>query len=371
MTANRPAHTSAIGPYCSPLALAKLDGRTREAALMRRVRAELTAHVGGHPTFPQKCLIERAAVLALRIAQIDLKMLAGEPLKHRCLARRDGEVVVRSAGGVGMIRLTQPIRASISPATAINDPDLLGPAFAGDSWATWRAVLKAAYGEPLSPSERLLFHTVAGDRDPPRDRVRELWVIAGRRSGKDSIASAVATTTALTDYRRFLRPGERASVLCLAVDRAQAKIVNRYVRGYFQTIPLLQRLALRESDDGLELNNACEVVVATNSFRAVRGRTIAAVILDEVAFWRDEDSANPDVETYNALVPGLVTLPGAMLIGIANSACGACVLAAAAKSRPLILSPGALKKFAAVPQRDRFAGMSATLVTRNRFARVG
>jgi hypothetical protein len=46
--------TPAIGPYCRPLALAKLDGRTKEAALMRRVRAELTAHVGGTPSFPQR-----------------------------------------------------------------------------------------------------------------------------------------------------------------------------------------------------------------------------------------------------------------------------------------------------------------------------
>jgi hypothetical protein len=80
MAANHPAHTSAIGPYCSPLALAKLDGRTREAALMRRVRTELTAHVGGNPTFPQRMLIDRAAVLALRIAQIERQMVTGETL---------------------------------------------------------------------------------------------------------------------------------------------------------------------------------------------------------------------------------------------------------------------------------------------------
>ena len=156
-------------------------------------------------------------------------------------------------------------------------------------------------------------------REPPRHRVRELWAIVGRRGGKDSVASAVATTAALTDYREFLRPGERASVVCLAVDRTQAAIVHRYISGYFHDVPLLQQLAVRESADGLELNNQCEIVIATNSFRSVRGRTIAAVIFDEVAFWRDETTANPDVETYNAVVPGLVTLPGALLIGITTA----------------------------------------------------
>ena len=209
--------------------------------------------------------------------------------------------------------------ASISPAIAIEDAALLGSSFAGDSWATWRAILKAAYADPMTERERALFRSVAGDRDPPSRRVRELWVIAGRRAGKDSIASAIATTAALTDYRPFLRPGERASILCLAVDRAQAKIVNRYCRGYFSSVPLLRTLAVRETDDGLELGNGCEIVVATNSFRSIRGRTIAAVVFDEVAFWRDETCANPDAETYNAVMPGLVTLPGAMLIGITTA----------------------------------------------------
>ncbi len=77
-TAAKTAHE--IGPYSRPLALAKLDGRTREAALMRRVRAELTAHVGGSPTFPQRLLIERCAVLSLRLAKIDEAILAGDQL---------------------------------------------------------------------------------------------------------------------------------------------------------------------------------------------------------------------------------------------------------------------------------------------------
>lgn len=74
------AITRAISPYSRPLALAKLDGRTKEAALMRRVRAELIEHVGGEPSVTQRLLIERCAVLALRIAQIDAKIIAGEAL---------------------------------------------------------------------------------------------------------------------------------------------------------------------------------------------------------------------------------------------------------------------------------------------------
>jgi hypothetical protein len=39
---------------------------------------------------------------------------------------------------------------------------------------------------------------------------------------------------------------------------------------------------------------------------------------DECAFWRDENSATPDVETYRAIMPSLATLPGSMLVGISS-----------------------------------------------------
>ena len=80
MAENQQKTTRPIGPYCRPVTLAQLDGRTREAALMRRVRTELVAHVGGNPTFPQRLLIERAVILSLRCAQIDAKILEGQPL---------------------------------------------------------------------------------------------------------------------------------------------------------------------------------------------------------------------------------------------------------------------------------------------------
>lgn len=44
------------------------------------VRADLTAHVGGNPTAVQRALIERAAILTLRVKQLDAKIIAGEAL---------------------------------------------------------------------------------------------------------------------------------------------------------------------------------------------------------------------------------------------------------------------------------------------------
>ena len=48
------------------------------------------------------------------------------------------------------------------------------------------------------------------------------------------------------------------------------------------------------------------------------GSPVACAIFDECAYWRDELSANPDVEVLAALTPSMITLhdAGAMLIGM-------------------------------------------------------
>jgi hypothetical protein len=46
----------------------------------------------------------------------------------------------------------------------------------------------------------------------------------------------------------------------------------------------------------------------------VRGYTIVAALLDELAYWPVEDAAEPDTEIVNAIKPGMATIPGAMLL---------------------------------------------------------
>ena len=203
-------------------------------------------------------------------------------------------------------------------ATTMSDEQFFAPWFRGDSWNPWRAVLKAAFALPMTTEEVAFFRTVA-DREPPIEPVKELWCAVGRRAGKDSIGSAVAAHVAafFGDQER-LRPGEKALLACLAVDRDQARIVLRYVKAFFHKIPALGAMVTRETAAGFELDNGVDIAIATNSFRQVRGRPILAAILDECAFYRDENSATPDRELYQALKPGLATLPGAMIIGISS-----------------------------------------------------
>jgi hypothetical protein len=193
---------------------------------------------------------------------------------------------------------------------------VLGQWFRGPTWHTWKSVLKAAYALPMTVEEIALFRRVA-DRDPPSAPVRELVAVAGRRAGKDSIASAIAVHAALGDYSALLRPGEMATVLCLACDRDQAAIVLRYIKAYFTRIPSLAALVTRDTLEGFELANNVEIVVGTNDYRSVRGRAIVCAILSEAAFY-PRDAASSDKEVIAALTPSLATLPGSLLVIIST-----------------------------------------------------
>ena len=130
----------------------------------------------------------------------------------------------------------------------------------------------------------------------------------------------VATFAAAIEQAHLgrLRPGELAVVQCLAVDRDQARIVLGYIKAFFDAIPDLAAMIVRETRFGLELNNGFSIEVTTNNFRQARGRTVLLAVLDEVSFYSSDDSATPDFEVYRAVTPGLATLPDSMLVGISS-----------------------------------------------------
>ena len=166
-----------------------------------------------------------------------------------------------------------PAEPSLNIIAALDDERLFKPWFRGESWNGWRVVLKAAYGLPLTDDEIIFFKSIAGGREPPDRQVRELWLICGRRAGKDSIASVIAAhTAALFNQRDRLRRGERALIACLAVDRNQSRIILDYIKSYFVDIPMLASLVTRSTAIGFQLRNSVDIEVSTNSFRSIRGR---------------------------------------------------------------------------------------------------
>lgn len=200
---------------------------------------------------------------------------------------------------------------------ALTDARLLGSAL-GDvaPWRTWITVLRAAFGLPLTEEERATFHSIAGDRGPPSKRVRELWCVCGRRSGKSRMAAALAVFIA-TFIPHKLDAGEAGHVTVLAASRDQAQTVFAYIRAFLEESDLLRQEIANVTANEIRLRNNIVIGTHANSFRSIRGRTIVAAILDEVSVWRDETSATPDIEVYRAILPSLLAAKG-MLVGIST-----------------------------------------------------
>ena len=65
---------SKLGPYSKEIALARCDGRSKEGRLLNQMRRELAKQLGGNPTAAQRAMIERCAMLQLRVAMLDRKV---------------------------------------------------------------------------------------------------------------------------------------------------------------------------------------------------------------------------------------------------------------------------------------------------------
>ena len=197
---------------------------------------------------------------------------------------------------------------------AMTDSALFGAQFAGDSWLGWRALLAGFYGLPLDDAEAERFTALTGREGVPESAHDELWLVVGRRGGKSQCAALLAVyEAAFKSHADKLAPGEVATVAVLAADRKQARAVFRYVAGLLRSNPMTERMIAREDREAIELTNRAVIEITTASYRSARGYTFAAVIADEIAFWRSEDSANPDAEVIAAVRPGLATLGGPLV----------------------------------------------------------
>jgi hypothetical protein len=188
------------------------------------------------------------------------------------------------------------------------------------SWRLWAAILAAAFGLGLTAEERELFDSVAGGRQTPAHRVRQLWAVVGRGGGKSRMAALMACyLAACVDYSRQLAPGERGTVLCVAPTKAQADIVAGYCRGFLEASPLLRDHVASITADEIVLTSGVTIAIVASSFRSIRGRTMLAVVCDELSFMRDSESGslNPDIELIRAVTPSLIRAHG-MLIAISS-----------------------------------------------------
>lgn len=200
---------------------------------------------------------------------------------------------------------------------AMLDPDLFGGSFSGETFRAWRTVAKILDGLPLDERELALYRQITGRQEPPTSAFSEAYLVKPRRAGGTLFAAALGLHAALTDYRARLGRGEYATVALIASDRRQARQLTHYIKGLIDDSPIIKAEVANETLETITFAHRVNLEVHTTSFRSTRGYSYACVICDELAFYRDDLSANPDVELIRAVRPGLANL-GGRLIGLSS-----------------------------------------------------
>lgn len=203
---------------------------------------------------------------------------------------------------------------------ALHDEKLFRPCFRDlSTWRSWETLLKALFGLEMDDQDLALYRDATGREKPPEKPMRELWAVVGRRGGKSFMSAIVAVYLALFhDYRQYMAPGERATILIVAADRSQAQTILNYIKGILHTHDVFSQYIDGELRESVSLTNGVDITVMSCSFRSVRGRTVPVAIFDETAFWRTVDSALPDHEILAATRPALATIPNSMLLVISS-----------------------------------------------------
>lgn len=216
----------------------------------------------------------------------------------------------------GLKKALEATKPDISIIDACLDANLFADWFEQiDDWQAWFAFLRALFALPMRQKHLEIFKQCTKRAKPPTKQFRESWLVVGRRGGKSRILALIAVYLAcFVDWRPFLTPGEHGTIILVAVDRKQARVIFRYIEAFLDGVPMLAKLVKRRTMSEFNLEGNINIEIHTASFRTVRGYTIVAALLDEIAFFRSDESTNPDFEIIDALRPAMITIPGSMLL---------------------------------------------------------
>ena len=137
-------------------------------------------------------------------------------------------------------------------------------------------------------------------------KTHAVWAL-GRRSGKTLMAAIACLYICFVleeKYRRKVRKAEKWYVCTVANGIDQARIALNTIRGLIMDSPFAQEV-VRETSDTLEISNNCVFRAISSSARASRGRAVAAIVMDELAFSQEGDANSGAKAIYDALSPSI------------------------------------------------------------------
>lgn len=187
-------------------------------------------------------------------------------------------------------------------------------------WTAWRTFLGATFGLELPAEVQEIFAKCTGLKELPKTQAREMWMICGRRARKSAIAATLGVfVAAYRDHSSYLAPGERATIPIIAATKKDAQQIRQYVVAILKSSPELEHLLEGEpTAEEVRLKTRCDFMIRAATITAVHARTIPLFIGDEVAFWRTDDSANPDREIFARVRPAQLLVPNPLIVGLSS-----------------------------------------------------
>ncbi len=183
------------------------------------------------------------------------------------------------------------------------------------TWSNWLTYLRVLYGLKISSKRAALIKDCTGRNmnQLPENGFNTSLALVGRRSGKSKVAAIIgAFEAALSGKEKLLSKGEIGMVPIISPTKLQSQIVKSYIRAIFESTPMLQNEIVEEQKEGFLLSNNVRIIILVGDWRAVRGFTLLACIVDELAFFglSEESKVKNDTELVQAILPGLGTTKG-------------------------------------------------------------
>jgi transcriptional antiterminator Rof (Rho-off) len=185
-----------------------------------------------------------------------------------------------------------------------------------------------------------------------------VWAL-GRRSGKTTLAALVAMHACLfrPDIAAKVRPGERFYAVAVATNLRQARLFLSAARSIVERSELLADQVESSSEDEIVFSTGGVLTAFPCSSRGGRGWPIAALLMDEAAFFLSETEGPQVAErVLEALVPSTAQFGDLARIILASTPYGTDGLFAATWQRA---SSGELED--AVSQRATTREMNPTI----------
>jgi hypothetical protein len=110
-------------------------------------------------------------------------------------------------------------------------------------------------------------------------------------------------------HDKRLSKGERAVIPLVAQDQRATRVAFSYIKDYLTGSALLASMVDEVLNLEIRLTNRISILCFPCTQRSLRGWSIPAAVMDELAFFRLEGSADSDVEIQQSIRRGTISFP--------------------------------------------------------------